>query len=320
MKKKHPGYDNLNTRHETAGWTVTRRDFLKTSAAVIAGLSVRSPFALAGGTAGRKNLCFGIVTDPHYADANTKGSRYYRESLDKMSECVALMNDKKVDFLVELGDFKDQNQSADENGTIRNLSTIEETFKKFAGPRYHVLGNHDMDSISKTQFLNAVRNTNIPKASRYYSFDSKDTHFIVLDANYRSDGSDYDHGNYDWTDANIPPEQMDWLGSDLDSSPNPVIVFVHQRLDGQGDPTIRNAADVRQVLRRSNKVLAVFQGHHHPGAYSRIDGIHYYTLKAMVEGPGADNNSYAVIDIHKNLNITVTGYRRALNAELENSK
>ncbi|MBN2412811.1 metallophosphoesterase [candidate division KSB1 bacterium] len=317
MKKKHRDNFYLNKRHETAGWTVTRRDFLKTSAAVIAGLSIRSPFAFAGGTAGRKNLCFGIVTDPHYADADTKGSRYYRESLAKMSECVALMNDKKVNFLVELGDFKDENRPADENSTIQYLHTIEATFKKFNGPSYHVLGNHDMDSISKTQFLNAVRNTDIPNGSRYYSFDSKDIHFIVLDANYRSDGSDYDHGNYDWTDANIPPGQMDWLGKDLDSASNPVIVFVHQRLDGEGDPTIRNAADVRQILHRSNKVLAVFQGHHHSGAYSRIDGIHYYTLKAMVEGSGTDNNSYAVIDIHKNLNITVTGYRRALSSELE---
>jgi len=63
-------------------------------------------------------------------------------------------------------------------------------------------------------------------------------------------------------------------------------------------------------------VLAVFQGHHHPGAYSFINGIHYYTLKAVVEGSGPENNAYAVVDVHPNLNLTVTGYRRAVSMEL----
>ena len=30
------------------------------------------------------------------------------------------------------------------------------------------------------------------------------------------------------------------------------------------------------------------QGHHHSGSYSNIAGIHYYTLKALVEGSGPD--------------------------------
>jgi len=317
VKKKHIGTGNLETQQKSAGWSVTRRDFLKTSAAVFAGLSAGSPFAYAGGTAHKKNLRFGIVTDAHYADTNAKGSRYYRESLAKMTECVTLMNNKNVDFLVELGDFKDQNQPADENSTIKYLHTIEKAFQKFDGPRYHVLGNHDMDSISKAQFLNVARSTNIAKGSQYYSFETKDIHFIVLDANYRSDASDYDYGNFDWTDANIPREQLDWLSKNLVSTSKPVIVFVHQQLDGQGDHTIRNAASVRHILQQSNKVLAIFQGHNHAGFYSRIEGIHYYTLKAMVEGSGEDNNSYAVIDIQNNLNITVTGYRKALSTELE---
>lgn len=33
-------------------------------------------------------LRFGMVTDPHYADVDTRGSRYYRQSLAKMKESV----------------------------------------------------------------------------------------------------------------------------------------------------------------------------------------------------------------------------------------
>ena len=93
---------------DTVDWKVTRRAFLKGSGLVIAGLSAGIPFARANGIDGKAKLSFGIVTDAHYADTDPKGSRNYRESLAKMTECVKLMNDKKVDFFIELGDLKDQ--------------------------------------------------------------------------------------------------------------------------------------------------------------------------------------------------------------------
>ena len=117
------------------------------------------------------------------------------------------MNAEKVDFLVEMGDFKDENKKPIEDKTIAHLRAVEEVFQKFTGPTYHVLGNHDMDSISKKQFLANVENTGIDPAKSFYSFDSKGLHFTVLDANYTSDRTDYDHGNFSWSDANIPPRQ-----------------------------------------------------------------------------------------------------------------
>ncbi|MEE9367695.1 MAG: hypothetical protein V3V05_02410 [Pontiella sp.] len=59
-----------------AGWNLNRMDFLKTSGAVISGLST----AHADTTETTVKLRFGILTDPHYADVAPKGSRYYRES------------------------------------------------------------------------------------------------------------------------------------------------------------------------------------------------------------------------------------------------
>jgi hypothetical protein len=138
----------------------------------------------------------------------------------------------------------------------------------------------------------------------------------VLDANYKADGNDYERGNFDWTDANIPPEELAWLRRDLAEAPGPVVVFTHQLLDGVGSVYVKNAAEVRHVLEVSGKVLAVFQGHHHAGSYSCIAGIHYYTLKALVEGSGSDNNSYAIVEIRPNGGITVTGYRRAQSIQL----
>lgn len=47
-------------------------------------------------------------------------------------------------------------------------------------------------------------------------------------------------------------------------------------------------------------------------AYSHIKGIHYYTLKALVKGSGAENNSYAIVEVRRNRDVTVTGYRKAV--------
>jgi len=238
--------------------------------------------------------------------------RFYRDSLAKMTECVDLMNREKVTFLVQLGDFKDQDAPPEEEKTLSYLRAIDETFSGFDGPRYHVLGNHDMDSISKAHFLENVTNSDIPRDRSYYSFDKNGVHFIVLDANYKSDGTDYDHGNFDWTDANIPAEQVEWLKRDLSLAETPAIVFIHQLLDEDAGPyCVKNAAEVRNVLKSSGRVLAVFQGHHHVGRYGRVDGIHYHTLKAMVEGQGAENNAYAIVTIGPAGHLQITGYRQA---------
>jgi len=296
-------------------WIITRRTFLKSSVASLAILPVSCAID-SSSKARQRTARFGIVTDCHYADAASQGTRFYRDSLDKLSECVTLMNTEKVDFLIELGDLKDQDKPPAEKNTLSYLQTVEKAFKRFNGPTYHALGNHDIDSISKLQFLKRVDNTKIDTNRSYYSFDSNGLHFVVLDANYRTDGTDYDHGNFDWTDANIPPKELDWLRKDLTVAPGAVIVFIHQLLDGTGSVYVKNAAQVRQIFEASDKVLAVFQGHHHSGSYSSIEGIHYYTLKATVEGRGPENNSYVIVKVNPDNSITVTGYRKAESKEL----
>jgi predicted phosphodiesterase len=295
-------------------WIINRRVLLKASAASLTSLTV-GPLISHIFAGSRPNTArFGIVTDSHYANRNYS-NRFCTESLGKMTECVELMNKQEVDFLIELGDFKDEDAPPVEENTISYLQAIEAIFRQFRGSTYHVLGNHDMDSISKSQFLANVSNTGIAPDASYYSFNLNGLHFVILDANYSSDGTDYDHGNFSWTDANIPAAELGWLKGDLASVDGPVIVFVHQLLNGTGDYYVKNAADVRQILEASGKVLAVFQGHYHSGAYSEIQGIHYYTLRAMVVDSGAENNAYAIVEVHSDRSITVSAYRKAVRKE-----
>jgi predicted phosphodiesterase len=263
---------------------IKRRKFVETIITVIGGASLPGSM-LAKANMKTRPLRFGIVTDPHYAERPPHNNRYYRDSLAKVSECVELMNEQNVDFLIELGDLKDEGVSPKESETLNFLATIEKTLQGFNGPLYHVLGNHDHDSISKQQFLDAISNHGFSKARNYYAFNRKGFHFVVLDANYMADGKPYDHGNFDWRDVHIPDDQLNWLKEDLNNNHRkPAVVFVHQQLDSIAfEPKHRvhcpdNADAARAVLEEAGNVIAVFQGHYHNGSLNKFNNIYYYTL------------------------------------------
>lgn len=298
---------------------INRRKFIETSVCVIGGITIP------GVTMAKrkfKPIRFGIVTDIHYADApdNTAQNRYYRESLEKLAECAALMNEQKVEFLIELGDLKDQGNPPKEVNTLQFLDTIEKALKQFKGPIYHVLGNHDHDSISKLQFLKAISNDGFYNALNFYSFTRQSFHFIVLDANYNFLSKEYDHGNFDWTEAHIPNDQLKWLKSELKLHKKPTIVFIHHQLDSPAVADKRhcpdNADEIRKILEDSGRVAAVFQGHYHKGGLNKINNIFYYTLKAVVEGSGAENNNYAIVEIGEDRIIRIRGYRKTKSEDL----
>jgi alkaline phosphatase len=294
-------------------YIINRRQFLKYSGAGMLALSVNGLRAFAR----QPLLTFGIVTDSHYADREVLGMRHYRDSIAKMEEAMNEMNSKKVDFVVHLGDFKDQAEHPDERSTLAFLERIEQAFASFRGPRYHVLGNHDTDSISKQQFLQHVENTGIAKDQSFYSLDQKGVHFVVLDGDFTKEGVAYEKGNFDWTDSFIPEEQLTWLTNDLRATRLPVIVFVHQLLDNVDDPKycVHNAEAVRSVLDESGKVRAVFQGHRHKDRYNKLKDVHYCTLPAMVDYSGLENNSFSIVEVYDN-GLNMVGYKRAPSREI----
>jgi len=312
------------TFHDTdpagAGWRPGRREFLQATAASLAALLAGVRRLAAAPAPAAVGLRFGLVTDVHYADTDPRGKVFYRESLGKLREAVDRLRKDGAAFLAELGDFKDMQPGEPAERTLANLVAIEQEFQRFGGATYHVLGNHDVDNLSKAQVLATITNTGIEPGRSTYAFSRGGVRFVVLDTDFTLDGHDYDHGRFDWRDIDVPPPELAWLRAELGAGAEPVIVFAHHRLDGEGDVQVIDRAEVRVILEGSGRVLAVFQGHDHRGAYSRIGGIHYYTLRAMAEGSGPANSSYAMVDVHPDLSLTVTGYRRAVSMELPHGR
>lgn len=214
---------------------------------------------------------FGLIADVHHGLVSFS-ERYLEEFVQEAAQ-------RNVDFVVQLGDFCHPNPAS--------RSFLNE-WSNFRGPRYGVLGDHDLDYGSKDE---AIRWWGIP--DRFYSFDSGNSHFIALDANNLFDKGryvPYEESNF-YGDmsriSHVDEEQLDWLVNDLEGTSKPSFVFVHQAIDEiDGGGACLNRHRVRAILEEANrragrsKVVACFQGHHHTDQYEKRRGIHYVRINS----------------------------------------
>jgi|UniRef100_UPI003782ED54 predicted phosphodiesterase len=287
---------------------LSRRALLQNSTLCLAGFS-----GLQAANSNAKPLIkVGLMTDLHYADKPPTKTRFYREVLAKLDEAVEVMNREKPALVVELGDFIDQADSVDRE--IEWLRTMESHFARLSMPRHYVLGNHCVGTLTKQEFA-----ANTKASGGFESFEAGGVTFVILDSCFRSDGTSYSRKNFDWKDANVPKDELSWLDSQLSKASGPVIVLAHQRLDADKAHAVQNAAEVRSLLEKSGKVLAVFQGHSHKNDYQQIAGIHYTTLVAMVEGSGVENNGYTMLDVFADGSLRLNGFRKQANRDLKHA-
>ncbi|MBI1373266.1 MAG: alkaline phosphatase [Phycisphaera sp.] len=292
---------------ETLGTPPSRRAVIRDGALLLAGVGAAAMSdAHATAPPTPPALRIGLITDMHYADKPPRGTRYYRQTLGKFREAIGRFNDDRVDFVVELGDFIDRAESVDDE--LGYLKTIEAEYAKLTCERHYVLGNHCVDTLTKEQFVEHCGAT-----KTYYGFDRGGFHFVVIDACFNSGMEPYGHHNFEWFDANVPPAELAWLEADLKKSTLPVIVFAHQRLDVTERHSTKNAADVRKILEASGRVRLVLQGHSHANDYQLINGVHYCTLVAMIEGDGVENNGYSTMKLWPDGAIRIEGFRKQKN-------
>jgi predicted phosphodiesterase len=198
-------------------------------------------------------------------------------------------NQSKPNFIIQCGDFC----------YPETCPAIMAEWNKFDGPKYHVLGNHDMDKCDKAAIMKLWGMEN-----RYYSFDCGEPgggfHFVVLDRNcFHLQGDkkiqDYSHGN--WGKAGpgnincIDDEQLAWMVDDLEKTDKPTVVWIHQPLIATDGPNeigngqlIIDAFDVANFKAREKtgfpKVIACFFGHDHNDLYAERNGVHYVLLNS----------------------------------------
>jgi predicted phosphodiesterase len=219
-----------------------------------------------------QQLRVGLLNDLHY-DGGV-------EALNHLYESVASLNHGDIELLVVLGDLIG---STGEMNAERLLHEVSALCDSFHGTIRYMPGNHDLDDLTKAQFYNALGcAADKPTAC----FKQEGIDFICIDGNFSPSDTEYACGNFNWEEAFIPEEQIAWLQKQLAAAKEPVVLFSHQRIDVPGKFTVQNHAAVRDVIRESGKVKAVFQGHQHADDLQQIDGTAYYTLGAHKDAAG----------------------------------
>ena len=246
--------------------------------------------------ASEKILSFGLITDLHHD--------LIKDGQARVEAFVTEMNKTKPDFIMQMGDFctpKPGNKP------------LMQVWEKFNGPKYHVIGNHDVDGGFNHQqvveFWNAF--------GLYYSFDLKGYHFIVLNGNERPE-NDTSKGY----PRSISETQYNWLADDLQKTKLPTLIFCHQGIDNDLDG-IKEGAMLRLLFERNNrkvrsgKILAVFSGHNHEDYHNNYNGVNYIQINSAAYQFGRKGKSYefahtkeplwAVINLHANGEISIKG-------------
>ena len=256
---------------------------------------------------------FGAIADCQYCVAPNKGVRKYSLSKDKLKSCVDVFNTLDLEYVVHLGDFIDRD--------FENFNVLIPIYNQLHVPKYHVLGNHDFsvaDDLKK----------NVPSKmglfSKYYDFEVKGWRYVVLDGNdisfhaYPEHSDKYEEASEyyiqnkiqspKWNGA-IGNRQLSWLRNVIEKAQRngeKVIIFCHFPVFPANPHNLWNAEEIISLLEEFPCVKAYINGHNHKGGYGIKEGIHYLTLKGMVD---TERTSYAVIGI-KGDGIEVTGYGR----------
>lgn len=269
-----------------------------------------------------------------FNDAN----RFYSESYADMNEAVVAANANDVDFVIQLGDFMDGRQTddcgdynypgnyftaLDTNETCAEreqqyLKNIEAVWATADANRYNVLGNWDprlkidcCEPYDTNSYFDIVDNTgsltvgDSNYGERYYSFDVKGVHFIVLDTTGKSAAAgDYRSEYYTMSGVHYcPNDQVTWLAADLAANSTvPIFVFSHVLLSNpkMAPMVVNNKLDVRAKLHAVDNVVAVFSGHRHDGDKTETitesgQTITYHNIRGSIHG--SSSNSYSIITI-----------------------
>lgn len=302
-------------------FNLTRRDFLKSTAGVGAFLGCQISSKGESSDSSEKPLCsIGLIADAQYVDAEPRGSRYYRNSVEKLNDAVKTLSHNQPEFYVHLGDLIDRE--------LKSFQDILQPYESITRPVYQLLGNHDWE-VAETDKPQVPSKLGLDK-NRYYSRSTQGFRWIFLDG---TDISLYAHtkGSEKHSQAvemlnavkerhaknamtwngGIGPEQMVWLNQETEAARQAgekVILCCHFPVYPVDPHNLWNDLEILSWIdQNEDVVVAWFNGHNHAGAYAERNGIHYLTLNGMVET--AATNAFALVDLYSD-QIRINGYGR----------
>lgn len=231
----------------------------------------------------------GLFTDSHYCNKDNISNRRPKLSYNKIKQAMECFKQNQVDLVICLGDLVDD--CDDKNENVNEIKHLCKMILSYELPFFSLMGNHDYQNFSREEF---DKYTNGAYPPFVYEKDNKT--LIFLDCNYDKNGNVYQKDKIDWTDTNLPNDQMKKLEEVLKEKKR-VYIFSHQNIDNMVEKNhiVKNAVVIRDIIKKSNNVVKmVIQGHYHVGNDTVIDGVKYHTLKATCQ---FDEGYFEIIEI-----------------------
>jgi predicted phosphodiesterase len=259
----------------------------------------------------------GVFADCQYCDCEPAMNRYYKGSLQKLTECINEFNsDKEIKFVVGLGDLIDRDFAS-----YVSVNTILDKSKRRV---YNVTGNHDLEVEAPMRDLVPQK---LGMKNTYYTVVRENWQFIFLDGNEittRSNDPDIvgqanammkklrDEGKRNGQSYNggISEKQLHWIEEQLKMATRKnrnAVLFCHFPLLPATAEVLWNAEDLIPLLEQYSCVKAWINGHNHAGNYAEQNGIHYINLKGMVDTE--DQTAYSTVRFTAD-KIDITGFGR----------
>ncbi len=285
---------------------ISRRHFLTTSTAA----TLLTPEMIRAAETDRPIFSVGLIADAQYTDAKPGGIRYYRKSIEKLSDAVKTINAAEVDFSIHLGDLIDRE--------FKSFDEISEPLSGMKETVYQIMGNHDFsvadDRKADVQVKMGIKDP-------YYAFSKSGFRFVFLNGTEISTFANPEgttrheearailkefkakkrKNAQDWNAA-ISKEQVTWLGEQISKAAKAgekVIISCHYPILPDNVHNLWNDQELLTLIdQNSDTVVAWFNGHNHAGNYARRKGVHYLTVHGMVDTP--DTNSFAVMELLPN--------------------
>ncbi len=202
---------------------------------------------------------------------------------DRTGSCVSGVFDEIIDevklldpdFVMCVGDLI-EGYTEDTVSLNSQLDTVLNMVKKLPCTFYFVPGNHDIFNEADRKMYEARTGF-----KRYYSFNYKNSHFIILDNTMTY-----------WTPPQeMGEEQMEWLKKDLEKHKKAENIFVFYHIPTYLYALEQDTSDPLAEIFEKYGVDVVFTGHHHEYSHLMRNDVEYINVGSS--GGGMGTNDFA---------------------------
>lgn len=285
---------------------LSRRNLIKLGA----GAALVAPFTGFGAAAqvqGAPLYRFGIIADPQYAPVPPRRTRYYANSLWKLTEAIDAFNRVDLAFVATLGDIIDRHWES--------YAHVLPVYDRLKHRHFFILGNHDFE-VGADYLGSVLRATGLKRA--YYDFKGGGHRFLVIDGNdvslFANPRDSAKHKLATETLAQLQAanaanakvwnggpseEQFAWIKATMDDAERAgekVIAFGHYPVYPHNEHNMWHSERFVELVSGYKNFVAYMNGHNHAGNYGTVAHKHFVNFKGMVETP--DKTAYSIVEVH----------------------